>query len=224
MNERREDSKADCKTDSKANCLEKWKKKLTKENMAVVALLGLLLMVIAIPADRFSGGDGQENTGRDTREGTFTAQEGMETGEAADGGDAASGGEGYAKRKEEELQELLSAMEGVGEVKVMITIRDLGEQVVEKDVPSESGWVSETDSAGGTRESESARQEESTVYITDSDGNRTPYISRTTQPEIEGVTVVAQGGGDALVQKNITEVIQALFDIEAHKIKVVKMK
>ena len=219
MNERKADGRANYR-----DYLAKWKKKLTKENMAVVALLGLLLMVIAIPVDRFSGGDGQENTGRDTREGTFTAQEGMETGEAADGGDAASGGEGYAKRMEEELQELLSAMEGVGEVKVMITIRDSGEQVVEKDVPSESGWVSETDSAGGTRESESARQEESTVYITDSEGNRTPYISQTTQPEIEGVTVVAQGGGDALIQKNITEVIQALFDIEAHKIKVVKMK
>ena len=218
MNERKADGRANCR-----DYLAKWKKKLTKENMAVVALLGLLLMVIAIPADRFSG-DVQENAGKDTREGTLTAQEGMETGEAADGGDAASGGEGYAKRMEEELQELLSAMEGVGEVKVMITIRDSGEQVVEKDVPSESGWVSETDSAGGTRESESARQEESTVYITDSEGNRTPYISQTTQPEIEGVTVVAQGGGDALIQKNITEVIQALFDIEAHKIKVVKMK
>lgn len=218
MNERKSDGRANYR-----DYLAKWKKKLTKENMAVVALLGLLLMVIAIPADRFSG-DVQENAGKDTREGTLTAQEGMETGEAADGGGAASGGEGYAKRMEEELQELLSAMEGVGEVKVMITIRDLGEQVVEKDVPSESGWVSETDSAGGTRESESARQEESTVYITDSEGNRTPYISQTTQPEIEGVTVVAQGGGDALIQKNITEVIQALFDIEAHKIKVVKMK
>ena len=219
MNERKSDGRANYR-----DYLAKWKKKLTKENMAVVALLlGLLLMVIAIPADRFSG-DVQENAGKDIREGTSATQEGMETGEAADGGDAASGGEGYAKRMEEELQELLSAMEGVGEVKVMITIRDLGEQVVEKDVPSESGWVSETDSAGGTRESESARQEESTVYITDSDGNRTPYISQTTQPEIEGVTVVAQGGGDALIQKNITEVIQALFDIEAHKIKVVKMK
>lgn len=218
MNERKSDGRANYR-----DYLAKWKKKLTKENMAVVALLGLLLMVIAIPADRFSG-DVQENAGKDTQEGTSATQEGMETGEAADGGDAASGGEGYAKRMEEELQELLSAMEGVGEVKVMITIRDLGEQVVEKDVPSESGWVSETDSAGGTRESESARQEESTVYITDSEGNRTPYISQTTQPEIEGVTVVAQGGGDALIQKNITEVIQALFDIEAHKIKVVKMK
>ena len=218
MNERKSDGRANYR-----DYLAKWKKKLTKENMAVVALLGLLLMVIAIPADRFSG-DVQENAGKDTREGTSATQEGMETGEAADGGDATSGGEGYAKRMEEELQELLSAMEGVGEVKVMITIRDSGEQVVEKDVPSESGWVSETDSAGGTRESESARQEESTVYITDSEGNRTPYISQTTQPEIEGVTVVAQGGGDALIQKNITEVIQALFDIEAHKIKVVKMK
>ena len=218
MNERKSDGRANYR-----DYLAKWKKKLTKENMAVVALLGLLLMVIAIPADRFSG-DVQENAGKDTREGTSATQEGMETGEAADGGDAASGGEGYAKRMEEELQELLSAMEGVGEAKVMITICDSGQQVVEKDVPAESEKTSETDSAGGTRESESARQEESTVYITDSDGNRTPYISRTTQPEIEGVTVVAQGGGDALIQKNITEVIQALFDIEAHKIKVVKMK
>ena len=101
MNERKSDGRANYR-----DYLAKWKKKLTKENMAVVAPLGLLLMVIAIPADRFSGGDGQEDTGRDTREGTLTAQEGMETGEAADGGDAASGGEEYAKRMEEELQEL----------------------------------------------------------------------------------------------------------------------
>lgn len=43
-------------------------------------------------------------------------------------------------------------------------------------------------------------------------------------PVIEGVSVVAQGGGNPLIQKNITEVIQALFGIEVHKIKVVKMK
>ena len=196
--------------------LAKWKKKLTRENMAVAALLGLLLMVAAIPA-----GGKEKKAGTDEAE-TFpeTAEQDVSAASVLmDGGEPE-----YAGQLEERLQELLSAMDGVGEVKVMITIRDSGEQVVEKDVPSESGWVSETDSAGGTRESESARQEESTVYITDSEGNRTPYISQTTQPEIEGVTVVAQGGGDALIQKNINEVIQALFDIEAHKIKVVKMK
>ena len=50
MNERKSDGRANYR-----DYLAKWKKKLTKENMAVVALLGLLLMVIAIPADRFSG-------------------------------------------------------------------------------------------------------------------------------------------------------------------------
>ena len=39
-----------------------------------------------------------------------------------------------------------------------------------------------------------------------------------------GITVVAQGGGNAVIQKNISDVLEALFHIEAHKIKVVKMK
>ena len=40
---------------------------------------------------------------------------------------------------------------------------------------------------------------------------------------VEGVTVLAQGGDLPAVQKNITDVIEALFGIEAHKIKVAKL-
>lgn len=32
--------------------LASWKKKLTKENMAILALLGILLMVIALPVKK----------------------------------------------------------------------------------------------------------------------------------------------------------------------------
>ena len=106
----------------------------------------------------------------------------------------------------------------------MVTLRSFGQQVVEKDIPQETERTEETDSAGGTRQTKSERKEESTVYVTDADGSRTPYVTETIQPRVEGVTVVARGGGDARIQKNITEVIEALFDIEAHKIKVVKMK
>ena len=218
MNERKSDGRANYR-----DYLAKWKKKLTKENMAVVALLGLLLMVIAIPADSFPG----------RRTGEYGERyQGRNVHGAGGHGDGGSGRWGRCRIRRGGIRQT----EGGGAAGTPFRHGrsgrsegddhnpGFGEQVVEKDVPSESGWVSETDSAGGTRESESARQEESTVYITDSEGNRTPYISQTTQPEIEGVTVVAQGGGDALIQKNITEVIQALFDIEAHKIKVVKMK
>ena len=39
---------------------------------------------------------------------------------------------------------------------------------------------------------------------------------------VEGVVVVAEGGDNAVVVRNITEVVQALFDVDAHKIKVIK--
>ena len=35
--------------------------------------------------------------------------------------------------------------------------------------------------------------------------------------------MVAEGGGDTAVQNNISEAVMALFDIELHKIKIVKM-
>ncbi len=42
-------------------------------------------------------------------------------------------------------------------------------------------------------------------------------------PSVKGVVVSAQGGGNAKTAENISEAIQALFGIEAHKIKIVKM-
>ena len=38
----------------------------------------------------------------------------------------------------------------------------------------------------------------------------------------KGVLVVAEGGGNAVVIRDITEAIQALFGVEAHKIKIMK--
>ena len=192
--------------------LASWKKKLTKENMAILALLGILLMVIALPVKK------TENT-RDETGLSDTGSDTMKTSTEKDDGDGS-----YTQEVENRLEALLSSMDGVGEVKVMVTLSSSVEQVVEKDVPYSMDTTKETDSAGGSRDVVNSKQEETTVYVTDQAGNKTPYISKTLEPAIEGVTVVAQGGGNAVVQKNITDVIQALFGVEAHKIKVVKMK
>ena len=193
--------------------LASWKKKLTKENMAILALLGILLMVIALPVKK------TENT-RDETGLSDTGSDTMKTSETEkDDGDGS-----YTQEVENRLEALLSSMDGVGEVKVMVTLSSSVEQVVEKDVPYSMDTTKETDSAGGSRDVVNSKQEETTVYVTDQAGNKTPYISKTLEPAIEGVTGGAQGGGNAVVQKNITDVIQALFGVEAHKIKVVKMK
>lgn len=43
------------------------------------------------------------------------------------------------------------------------------------------------------------------------------------KPKVKGSLVVAQGGGNASVDSNISQAVQALFDVEVHKITIAKM-
>ena len=130
----------------------------------------------------------------------------------------------YVEEMERELEELLSCMEGAGKVKVMITLQSTGEEIVEKDRPATRSNKTENDGTGGSRNTNDMENEETTVFITDADGRQIPYVRKTMQPSVEGVAVMAQGGGNEMVRQNISEAIQALFGIDANKIKIAKMK
>ena len=47
-------------------------------------------------------------------------------------------------------------------------------------------------------------------------------ITMDDEDEVQGIAVAAEGGDRAVVAKEIVEVVRALFDIESHKIKVIK--
>jgi stage III sporulation protein AG len=64
--------------------------------------------------------------------------------------------------------------------------------------------------------------QENTIYSTEG-SDSVPYVVMRMLPRVEGVLVVAEGAGNGTVNKSVTEMIQALFDVEVHKIKVVKM-
>ncbi len=40
--------------------------------------------------------------------------------------------------------------------------------------------------------------------------------------QVEGIVIIAEGGKDAVIVRNITEVVRALFDVDSHKIKVIE--
>ncbi|MCD8249989.1 MAG: hypothetical protein LUC60_09110 [Lachnospiraceae bacterium] len=69
--------------------------------------------------------------------------------------------------------------------------------------------------------SEDSTQEE-TVYEEQSSSVRTPYVRSETNPQVEGVLIVAEGGDNGDVKADIIDAVQALFGIEAHKIKIMK--
>ena len=162
-----------------------------KNQWLVFLLIGLILLVIGIPAE-------EEEPAAET-----VVQEYEKTADKAE-------------ILEGKLEKVLSKVSGVGKTNVMITIKSDGKKLVEKD--ERTSTVTGTNT--GTQENS---REESTVYQKDQNGQESPYVTEETAPEILGVLVVAEGGGDPVIVAQITEAVQALFSIEVHKIKVMKM-
>ena len=194
---------------------EKWKdwisglragEKLPKKNQLVLILLaGVLLIVIVFPVP-----DPSESTDRQSE----GIQETMTAG-SRDNGD-------YEQYLEEKTARVLEDVEGVGKVTVMITLKSDGQKIIEKDQSSSSQTTEEEDSSGGTRSVEDQSSDKTSIYEQTADGSSTPYVSKELAPEVEGVVVIADGGDNAVVAQNITEAVQALFGVEAHKIKIMK--
>lgn len=183
-----------------------------KEQLVVMLLVGILLLVIVFPTKNSNAKLEKEKNTEEILESKSSSV--VSTEQAAS----------YVNKKEEQLERMLVCVEGVGKVQVMITLKGTGELVVEKDSPQIQSKITESDSNGGKRETSENSWEETTVYIQGTDGSTLPYVSQELEPEIEGVLVIAQGGGNASVTKNICEAVQALFSIQIHKIKVMKMK
>ena len=177
-----------------------------KNHLLILFLVGMLLFVAVFPFPT------SDQTGTDTAESTSTTA-------AGESGTAVGEYEAYL---EEKTAEILRQVDGVGEVTVMITLKSGGQKIIEKDQSASSQTTEEEDSAGGTRTVEESTSDKTSIYEQDSDGSSTPYVSKELSPEIEGVVVIADGGGNAVVAQNITEAVQALFGVEAHKIKIMK--
>ena len=129
----------------------------------------------------------------------------------------------YVTQQEERLEELLSQVEHVGQVRVMITVGGTGGKSILQDGSHEAEQITETDSAGGNRYSVSERSDGTTVFY-GIEGESVPYILSETYPEIIGVVVIAEGSGTGTVDLDILNAVQVLFDIPAHKIRIMKMK
>lgn len=196
------------------------KTKLRKDQCLIIILSGVLLCVIALPVQTKESKSNILNM----QDGTMNHRISADQDNTDHGMQRQASDSDYAAYWEKRLEDTLKYVDGVGKVKVLITLKESEYKIVEKDGPEEYSEMSETDAAGGKRITGESRTEKSTVYMTDSLGQDIPYVIKTIPPVVEGVVVIAQGAQGSRVQDNIIEAIQVLFDIDANKIKIVKMK
>ena len=185
--------------------MEKW---FRKENLIVMILIGILLIVIALPTKENKDAEEKDDLVQreeswmqlenENRSGTNAENSVISSNEDCSVGAEFKNTVEYIETLEKKLEEILSHIQGIGEVYVMITLQESEEVVVEKDL---------------------TKEQEQTIYETEG-SNAVPYVAKTIFPKVEGVVVVAQGAGTGKNTQNIIEIVQALFDIAVHKIKV----
>lgn len=154
---------------------------LLKYKYAVLVLvIGLILVMLP--------------TGQQTQEGTEVVQ--ADTVEKVD--------------ISEELTQILGQIEGVGNVRVMVTV-SAGEQN-----------IYQYDEDIGAGENPSVKHD--TVIITDSDRNESALIQQVIPAQYRGAIIVCQGADSATVRLNIIEAVSKVTGLGTDKITVLKMK
>lgn len=129
----------------------------------------------------------------------------------------------FTENMERRLENTLRKVKGIGDVQVMITVKSSKEQVALKDTANKQTTNSETDAHGGNRNESNIDKSEETVMSQSGSGETSPYVVKELEPEVEGVLVIAGGGDNANIIREINSAVQVLFDVPAHKIKVMKM-
>lgn len=113
---------------------------------------------------------------------------------------------------EEEMEEILSHISGVGEVRLLLTVETDGErQLAGNTETSYSGSVSAPEDFSRSWE----------AVMAQSDGEE-PVVTSTRYPTYRGALVVCEGGDQASVRLAVTEAVTALTGLPADRVSVAK--
>ena len=121
------------------------------------------------------------------------------------------------------LEDILSKIDGVGDVKVMITYSQTSQTVPLYNEDTTTKDTEETDQSGGTRkvtESDSKKD----VVFKESNGEKEPITQSIVSPKIEGAIIAAKGASNADVKAKIVQAVEAVTGLATHKIHVFEMQ
>lgn len=170
------------------------KTKLSKKLMVVLLLF--FLGLVALIASEFQGKKEETLPVSTTQSEAMTADE-------------------YAARLEERLVSILSAIDGAGAVRVMVTIESGGEEV----------YLYNSDYGENVEMSQKSSFEQNREYvIIGEDGEEKGIVVSVIEPKVRGVAVVCEGAGSDAIKQQIIQTVTALLDISSARVSVVKMQ
>ncbi|MEE1138364.1 MAG: hypothetical protein U0M02_07790 [Acutalibacteraceae bacterium] len=120
----------------------------------------------------------------------------------------------YTAKLEERLVSIISAIDGAGETKVMVTLESGSEEIY----LSNFDYGENSDSNG-----KNSYERKDEFVIIDGSSGQEGIVIRTAEPKVRGVAVVCAGAGSDTVCAEIVEAVTALLDISSARVSVAKM-
>ncbi len=123
----------------------------------------------------------------------------------------------------EQLEAILSKIQGVGEVKAFIHYSESSEVVAMYNETNKVSNTEENDTSGGNRKIQETDSQKEIIYQ-EENGEKIPITQKVIQPKVEGAIITAKGANNPEVKTNIIQAVEAVTGLATHKIQVFEMK
>lgn len=124
---------------------------------------------------------------------------------------------------EQKLENILSTIKNVGQVKVLINYAETSSTIPIYDETTTTSSTEEDDSSGGTRNVTETEVQKDVVF-SESSGMKEPVTQKTVMPVIQGAIITAEGASDATVRTNIINAVGAVTGLSIDKVQVFEME
>lgn len=114
----------------------------------------------------------------------------------------------YENSVEEEIYNLIKHIDGVGRIKVMVTLETSQEILYQFDSKTQVNQNSQD-------------TQQQVVIVEDENGNKKALVKSKKLPKIKGIVVVCDGADDIDVQCRVVDALTTAFDIGSSKVSVV---
>ncbi|MDN5326860.1 MAG: stage sporulation protein [Moorella sp. (in: firmicutes)] len=130
-----------------------------------------------------------------------------------------------AREMADQLQETLTKIAGAGRVSVTVSLQSSPLKEFATNTKTTKHSVEEKDQGGGTRVTTDSNEDATLVMARNGQGSggEAPVVSRESKPEVQGVVVVAEGAGDALVKLRLSQAVETLWGLAPHQVQVLPM-
>ncbi|MCI8652566.1 MAG: stage III sporulation protein AG [Angelakisella sp.] len=128
----------------------------------------------------------------------------------------------YSAQLEERLTAILQEIDGVGTARVMVTLENGYQKVYARSEKTNNDLLEDI-RAGDEKKTQEKQTTEQTYVLVDGAGGKVPLVTAQLEPEIKGVVVVCEGGGDPQVAGKVVDTVRVALNISSARVSVSRL-